>query len=562
MAMARGGALMTRRIGSLRRSIKSLPAICIAAAALAAVQLMAMPGTSLAATPAPASASASGIKPAGELDCNGYSPVQHAVKLGGTICAEVHANGQLKDNGWYIGHDEPTMQFYSKQPGSSTNITWVQTLPRDPAAAPTVLGPGKDVTHFFELMPALWYSMALCDPRSYPQTPCTPDSDSNSPSATSPGGGSAFLELQFYPPGFAPFVDGLSCDGTHWCAALTIDSLECTNGFTSCNNDCEEPVNAAFIQTNGVPTGPPSPQEADVATFTPNRSTLLMNPGDKLKIQIFDNKAQGALETRVRDLSNGQTGFMLASAANGFMNTSITDCSGTPWSFRPLYSTASTINQGGWAAANINVAYEIGHFTPCTSLSGRTSIPVGSYDDPSWQECNGPYENTAPPDGTGSNAETSDFPCFPAGDTHGPLNSAPDRVTGCLAADLDYDGTSYWSDWPDSVTPNMFPSAMTIQPPVTGRGTRYTHMQFLTDNAATNSLCNPASPTDCVVPPPQAPGQFYPYWTLARVHGACVWEFGQMTNGKTFGGAKQYGTFTDALGLAENASPIRPNPHC
>jgi hypothetical protein len=537
-----------------------LPAIGIAAAALAAVQLMAVPGASLAATPAPAAAS--GIKPTGELDCNGYSPVQHAVKPGGTICAEVHANGQLKDNGWYIGHDEPTIQFYSKQPGSSTNINWVQTLPRDPSAAPTVLGPGKDVTHFFELMPALWYSMALCDPMSYPQTSCTPDSDANSPSGTNPGGGSAFLELQFYPPGFPPFVDGLSCDGTHWCAALTIDSLECTNGFTSCNSNCEEPINSAFIQTNGVPTGPPSPQLADVATFTPNQSTLLMNPGDKLKIQIFDNAAQGALETRVQDVSTGQTGFMLASAANGFMNTSIADCSGSPWSFRPLYSTASTVNQGGWAAANINVAYEIGHFTPCTSLSGPASIPVGSYDDPSWQDCAGPYENTAPPDGTQSNAETSDFPCFPAGDTHGPLDTAPDLVTGCLAADLDYDGTSYWTDWPDSVTPGMFPSAMTIQPPLTGRGTRYTHMQFLTDNAATNSLCNPASPTDCVLPPPQAPGQFYPYWTLAKVSGACVWEFGQMRNGKTFGEDQQYGTFTDALGLAENASPIRPNPNC
>ena len=144
---------MTRRIGSPRRGVTLLPAIGIAAAALAAVQLMAVPGASLAATPAPAAAS--GIKPVGELDCNGYSPVQHAVKSGGTICAEVHANGQLKDNGWYIGHDEPTIQFYSKKPGSSTNINWVQTLPRDPSAAPTVLGPGKDVTHFFELMPAL-----------------------------------------------------------------------------------------------------------------------------------------------------------------------------------------------------------------------------------------------------------------------------------------------------------------------------------------------------------------------------------------------------------------------
>jgi hypothetical protein len=540
---------MTRRIGSLCRRQLSRSAIGIAVAALAALQLMAMPGTGRAATHAPAVTA--GIQPTGEL--------------GGTICAEVHGgspDGQLYDNGWYIGHDEPTVQFYSNQPGSSTNLTWAQTLPRDPFALPTVRGPGKDVTHFFELMPALWYSMALCDPRSYPQQSCTPDSDTNSPSGNNPGGGSAFLELQFYPPGFAPFADGLSCDDRHWCAALTIDSLECTNGFATCNSNCEEPVNFAFIQTDGVPAGPPSPQLADTATVTPNRSTLLMNPGDKLKIQIFDNPAAGALETQVRDLSSGKTGFMQASAANGFMNTSIADCSGSPWSFRPLYSTASTINQGAWAAANINVAYEIGHFTPCTTLSSATTVPVGSYNDPSWQFCNGPYENAGPPDGTQTSAEPSDAPCFYAFDTHGPLHAAPDLVTGCTGGDLDYDGTSYWSDWPNSLVPGTFPSAMTIGQPTTARGTRYPQLQFLTDNPATNSLCDPTQPVGCVVPPTQAPGHFYPYWTQAQVDGHCVWEFGQMRNGNTFGEDAQYGTFTTALGLAEDASPIMHNPNC
>ena len=82
-----------------------------------------------------------------------------------------------------------------------------------------------------------------------------------------PGGGSAFMEMQFYPPGKPPFADSDSCDDTHWCAALTIDSLECTAGFASCNPDCEEPVNFAFIQQNGVPTGPPSPQDADTSTI-------------------------------------------------------------------------------------------------------------------------------------------------------------------------------------------------------------------------------------------------------------------------------------------------------
>ena len=128
---------MTCRIVSLYRRWPSLTAVCVAAAAVAGIQLMAMPGTSLAASGTAA------ISPTGELDCNGYSPVQAPVKPGGAICAEVHAHGQLYDNGWYIGHDEPTIQFYSRHPGSSTSITWVQTLPRDPRRLPTVNGPGR-----------------------------------------------------------------------------------------------------------------------------------------------------------------------------------------------------------------------------------------------------------------------------------------------------------------------------------------------------------------------------------------------------------------------------------
>jgi hypothetical protein len=287
-----------------------------------------------------------------------------------------------------------------------------------------------------------------------------------------------------------------------------------------------------------------------------------MSPGDKLTIRIFDNKRAGALETSVTDHATGRTGFMIASAKNGFMNTSIADCSGTPWNFRPLYSTAKRVNQGGWAAANINVAYEIGHFIPCTTVHGFAPIPVGSYKDPSWNFCRGPYESTGPPDGSKPSGEVNDAPCYKAGDTHGPLHAAPDLVTGCIGGDLDYDGTSYWTDWPDSVTPGMFPSALLMQGPTTVGGAPYAQIQFLTDNPASNLRCNISTGAGCVVPPPQAPGHFYPYWTKAMVSGACVWEFGHMSNGSSFGRDRQYGRFTVALGLPEDAGPVMPNPAC
>src|SRR5580704_1064528 len=262
----------------------------------------------------------------GELDCNGFSPVQKPVKLlnctdirGGKVANANTMDGSFYDNGHYSGHDEPDTTFLSNAPGSGNNVTWTINLGRDPKAAPTDVSPGHDVSHWFELSPAPWFSMDLCDPNSFPLTNCTPESDSNAPICVNAncssglGGGSAFMEMQFYPPGEPPFADSISCDDTHWCAALTIDSTECTANFAYCNANCEEPVNFGFIQRNGVPTGPPSPQDADVSTETPNKETLLMNPGDTVTFHMFDAPAPGggnAFEVVMDDLTTHQSGFI------------------------------------------------------------------------------------------------------------------------------------------------------------------------------------------------------------------------------------------------------------
>ena len=528
-------------------------------------------GLVLAGSPV-AHAGVGGVAPNryGEIDCNGLSLIQQPVRM--TMpCADPVAYGgyRFTDNGHYIGHDEPSIRFISAQPGSGDNVTWTERLGSDPSSLPTVSHPGGDVTHWFELSAAPWFSMALCDPKSDPQIGCKPESDTNAPQSRGrfPGGGSAFLELQFYPPGMAPIVTASSCDNSHWCAAMTIDSLECNVTGRHCNNNCIEPVNFGLIQTNGVPTGPPSPQLADLATFTPNANTLLMNPGDRIRVQIFDNHTAGALETRVSDLSTGQSGFMIASAANGFMNTSIGNCKGTPFNFQPEYSSAAPGNIVPWAAleANILTQFEIGHFTPCTSLSGSGTFTVGTFTDQFATTCHGPYEDTASLDSR--NPEGSDAPCYPAGDTHGGV-APPNEVTGCPgvigpfspSSDLDYDGTSYWPDWPNSTTPGTFPAPFFQQQPTTNGGATYPQMQFETDAPATEASCMPTG-QGCAVPPPGGPGNFYPYWTQALVGGQCVWEFGQMTNGNTFGADAQYNGPT-ARFFGTLASPIMTNPTC
>jgi hypothetical protein len=502
------------------------------------------------------------IKPhrVGSLDCNGLSPIQKSVRTD-LACTDLHdthwRNDRFYDNGRYIGHDEPDLNFTSNQPGSGNNLTWTFTIGNDPAASPTDKNPGKDISHWFELTPALWFSLPICDPDSYPVAPCTPDSDTNAAHGKFLGGGSAFMELQFYPPGFGPWADAPSFDNKHWGAALTIDSFEGT-ASGQINNDCVEPANFAFIQRNGVPEGPPSPQDSDLASSTPNKQTLLMNPGDRIRVHIYDAPARGgghALEAVLTDLSTGQTGFMQASAANGFMNTSVVNCDGTPFNFEPEYSTAKPNNITPWGAGTevVSSSFETGHWEPCTSISNPASLPLSAtFSDTYWSTCSGPYESTAEDADGPNDPEVSDAFCFPKGDTHGGLAAGlPDTMTGCednfdQNGDLDFDGTPYYAEWPTGQYPGRTPGSFQISAPTFVGNQQYNRFQFQTDVGFSEpTTCSESTPTGCSAPAPNTPGGFYPFWTLQSRTGGCVWEFGDVTSGgDDFGGDAQYGSLS------------------
>ena len=328
-----------------------------------------------------------------------------------------------------------------------------------------------------------------------------------------------------------------------------------------------EPVNFAFIQTNGVPPGPPSPQRSNLKTYSPNARTLLLNPGDTLKVHMFDARVAGghALEAQETDVTTGQSGLMIASGANGFMNTNPFDCSGTPFNFEPSYSSARAQNVVPWGIGPymINNQFEIGHFEPCTKITKASTVTTGSFTDVYYNRCHGPYE--ADQD-TAANFEPNDAPCFRAGDTHGGT-AAPNLVTGCdvffnAIGDLDFDGNSYRADWPNSTSPGPFPTPFLQQQPRTVGGSGYPQIQFVTDASASelNTDCDLTSGSGCVLPP-SGPGNFYPYFTQANVGGTCVWEFGNMRNGNTFGGDGQYGSVHPGT-IGAFAGPIRANPNC
>jgi hypothetical protein len=127
----------------------------------------------------------------------------------------------------------------------------------------------------------------LCDPNSNPYGGCVANSDSNNPSTA----GSAFLELQFYPP-------GLNCSNTQWCVRLHINTLQDKNATQIAG--CHEPTTQAYVTTDGTPGGP----------------KLLMNNGDNILVAIHDT-ANG-LETDVNDLTTSTTGTMVAERSQRF----------------------------------------------------------------------------------------------------------------------------------------------------------------------------------------------------------------------------------------------------
>ncbi len=590
------------------------------ATAASAASTGAATGEQLVARPSATSVpTAASIPARGEFDCNGDSPVETPARPG--LCTDVrgilgvdNANtwgGRFYDNGKYIGHDEPDMTFLSTRPSSGNNVTWNETLPVDPSAAPTVGTPGKDVADWFELSPAPWFSMAMCDPYSYPQLPCVPKSDTNAPSCPNafncasnsyPGGGSAVMEMQLYPPGNPPWIDSESCSDVGWCAAVTIDSLECTDLYATCQPACEEPINFAFIQTNGVPTGPAGPADSDFDSSVPNSDTLMMKPGDQISVHMFDAPApavQGALggndafEVVIDDLTQHTSGFMQASAANGFEYIDM-NCDTALANWQPEYSTAKAGNIIPWAAlqTDISTEYETGHSEVCNSVTGGYGSGANQFANPfdpydlggTYSTCVGGDEGTT---GAGEGDETTDGICYPANDTHAGWDQGTGTVTGPPIAfcqdnftqngDLDFDGTPYRTEWPTGASPTgLYPSSFVESLP-TSNGTQYSQRYFQTDIALSEDICqgatippgNTVTATGCSVPPSGSevdqPGNtaFYPYWTEVDTRGTCTIEFGNVKSGtgvNDFGKDAQYGSdLFSKLGYPEFEGKVRAN---
>src|SRR5579862_6323942 len=127
------------------------------------------------------------------------------------ICAE--PNAVYKYDGHAVGHDEPSLLFYGKKSGAGNDQTYKFWLPTNPSAGFPVQDSLSGPIWQFQRSVTFWFGLDLCDTQSAPESTdkCTPDSDRNIYNDTDPSSsryigkhpGGAFLELQFYPPGWS-----------------------------------------------------------------------------------------------------------------------------------------------------------------------------------------------------------------------------------------------------------------------------------------------------------------------------------------------------------------------
>ena len=476
------------------------------------------------------------------------------------MCAEVSDSDAVF--GHYVGHDEPSTLFYSNQPGSGNHMSYNVVLPKDPSPS----NPNRvNKSYAFELSGADWFGMAMCDTQSYPEQvkTCPPDSDKNilDPTVSPKHVGQAFMEMQFYPPGWIPWptwqvaVGASSCDPTHWCAALNIDSLSLNpvtgkaNNTTCLNKVGEEYVNFAFVTKNGKSTGPANPVDATTAgTFTPNpRRDLFMNSGDHLKTSFTDTP--NGLKVTINDLTTGQTGFMTASKANGFAQVKYdpngTSCTAIPYNFHPMYSTSSPKTRVTWAAHSYNIAFdsEIGHFQFCTGPKRIPATQFGILPNGNVTTCpKGNFE------GRGVNkqpADSDDAFCFPG------KEALVFKVAGCTFTNSGFDGASYQRLWPNGNT-RMHPTPFRFSSPTTGRfyTDQYPRAAFEADLPDIEQpVCNRSTGVGCTLIPQTdqgIPAVFYPFFSTTKIKSAlgCYWQFGNDIPGQIsdFGQNAQYGS--------------------
>ena len=218
--------------------------------------------------------------PASELDCNGRSPKYATVRTIAATCTDPIkiVNGKrlrFNDNELTSATTSPASSSSRAPPGSGNTMT----LPDEDAGGPAEVSDPIGQRHQLrssspcalvrppdvrpELLPAEPVHPGQRHQLRSGQRPTTPGRSWNCSCTRRATPRSPTGELQ----------------PDQVVRGVTIDSLEGSFNFVTCNATCEEPVNFAYLQPNGVPAGPPSPQLSDVSIASPNGQHAEDQPG-------------------------------------------------------------------------------------------------------------------------------------------------------------------------------------------------------------------------------------------------------------------------------------------
>jgi hypothetical protein len=537
-------------------------------------------------------------------------PSAHDCAHDGSLCTET-ANA-IGYDGAYTGHDEPSLLFYSDVPGSGNHMTWRIRLPAEPPVFPNQAATGG--TFNFQLHPAFWLGMTVCDDQSapnpggatvngvsLPNVLCKPDSDANifdnatvaDPHYIGKHPGTGFVEMQFYPPD-SPIGCGNPHHPHQWCAALNIDSAsENQNSGTLNNADCQalygtEYVNFAYITRSGRPEGASAlVGSSDFFGFIPSDTdTLFMNPGDVLVVTLADTPH--GMQILIRDLTTGEQGSMVASAANGFsqllFQPKAAKCTVQKTNFHPAYATSSEHTRNTWTAHSYNIAFadEIGHYEYCNRVdTSAGNFNTDAFGDVFSADCivDGVHDLNTNNNLVGDD----DVSCVDS--TNNTAGFVPN--IGCTGTDTDFDGVPYQLAWPGT-NRNVFLDRLLHPTPISfgsplfsdgfGQSLNYQRVAFEADlprieAADFGGTCNRTTGAGCTNPPPNA--NFYPIFSIQGFGEGCRWNLGGPFIPGTidsFGGtsASEYGalfasvfpTTTGSTRIIENYRRILPFNPC
>ena len=237
-----------------------------------------------------------------------------------SLCTDVYDNPGDE----YVGHDEPSVAVQVRRAGLRQR-PHVHDHAAARARSSSRTNNGAGTTWNFQLRPTFWFGHDPvrqrvgarvhedCIARLRRERPRGPEPDKPDYIGKHPG--NAYMELQFYGPGYVPQFEGFGCTAHQYCAAMTIDSLASNQNTGRQHERLRQlhPRRRGADQLGvhhprrrlpgaGQPAGQGTFTSPDLTALNPDyKKDLLMNPGDRSRSTCTTRRPGFRVDTRRPD---------------------------------------------------------------------------------------------------------------------------------------------------------------------------------------------------------------------------------------------------------------------